>query len=124
MNNQKLSEAQRTKAGNLLRIAAVQGERAAAITPQINALKKEIEGDKLSLKETATLTKDFTGESVARFQESRNPNDLRTYEPEEQEEASEFTKLVRLSGFSDDLQSLNSYTEPEQKAYLSLTYKH
>jgi len=102
MNNQQLTEAQRTKAGNLLRIAAVQGERADAITPQVNALKKEIEGDKLSLKETATLTKDFTGESVARFQKSRNPNDLRTYEPEEQEEASEFTKLVRLSGFSDD----------------------
>ena len=102
MNNQQLTESQRTKAGNLLRIAAVQGERAAAITPQVNALKKEIEGDKLSLKETATLTKDFTGESVAKFQKSRNPNDLRTYEPEEQEEASEFTKLVRLSGFSDD----------------------
>jgi len=102
MNNQQLTEAQRTKAGNLLRIAAVQGERAAAITPQVNELKKEIEGDKLSLKETATLAKDFTGESIVKFQKTRNPNDLRTYEPEEQEEASEFTKLVRLSGFSDD----------------------
>jgi len=102
MNNQQLTEAQRTKAGNLLRIAAVQGERAAAITPQVNELKKEIEGDKLSLRETATLTKDFTGESIVKFQKTRNPNDLRPYEPEEQEEASEFTKLVRLSGFSDD----------------------
>ena len=102
MNNQQLTEAQRTKAGNLLRIAAVQGERAAAITPQVNELKKEIEGDKLSLRETATLAKDFTGESIVKFQKTRNPNDLRTYEPEEQEEASEFTKLVRLSGFSDD----------------------
>lgn len=102
MNNPKLSEAQRTKAGNLLRIAAVQGERASAITPQINALKKEIEGDRLSLKEAGNLTRNFTGESVAIFQKTRNPNDLRRYEPEEQEEVSEFTKLVRLAGYDDE----------------------
>ena len=102
MNNPKLSEAQRTKAGNLLRIAAVQGERASAITPQINALKKEIEGDRLSLKESADLTKTFTGESVSNFQTTRNPNDLRRYEPEEQEEVSDFTKLVRLAGYEDE----------------------
>jgi len=102
MNNPKLSEAQRTKAGNLLRIAAVQGERASSITPQINALKKEIEGDRLSLKEAGNLTRNFTGESVAIFQKTRNPNDLRRYEPEEQEEVSEFTKLVRLAGYDDE----------------------
>ena len=102
MNNPKLSEAQRTKAGNLLRIAAVQGERASAITPQINALKKEIEGDKLSLKEVADLTKTWTGESVLKFQRTRNPDDLRKYEPEEQEEVAEFTKFVRLAGYEDE----------------------
>ena len=102
MNNQKISEQQRTKAANLLRVAAVQGERASAITPQINALKKEIEGDRLSLKEAGNLTRNFTGESVAIFQKTRNPNDLRRYEPEEQEEVSEFTKLVRLAGYDDE----------------------
>ena len=102
MNNSKLSEGQRTKARNLLKVAAVQGERASVLSPQIDALKKEIEGDRLSLLEAANLSKNWKPESVEKYQRTRNVNDLRINEPEEKEEVTEFTRLVRLAGWEDD----------------------
>ena len=102
MNNSKLSEGQRTKARNLLKVAAVQGERASVLSPQINALKKEIEGDRLSLLEAANLSKDFTSESVEKYQKTGNVNNLQKYGPKEKEEVTEFTRLVRLAGWGDD----------------------
>ena len=102
MNNSKLSEGQRTKARNLLKVAAVQGERASVLSPQINALKKEIEGDRLSLLEAANLSKDFTSESVEKYQKTGNVNNLQKHGPKEKEEVTEFTRLVRLAGWGDD----------------------
>ena len=102
MNNSKLSEGQRTKARNLLKVAAVQGERASVLSPQIDALKKEIEGDRLTLLEAANLSKNWKPESVEKYQRTRNVNDLREIEPEEKEKVTAFTKTVRLAGFADN----------------------
>ena len=102
MNNSKLSEGQRTKARNLLKVAAVQGERASVLSPQIDALKKEIEGDRLTLLEAANLSKNWKPESVEKYQRTRNVNDLREIEPEEKEKVTDFTKTVRLAGFADN----------------------
>jgi|DEB0MinimDraft_3_1074331.scaffolds.fasta_scaffold14665_2 hypothetical protein len=102
MNNQKISEQQRTKAANLLRVAAVQGERASVLRPQVDALKKEIEGSRLTDKQAADLVKEFTGDSVTTYMRTKNPADLKRYTPEEQEEVSEFTKLVRIAGYEDE----------------------
>ena len=102
MNNQKISEQQRTKAANLLRVAAVQGERASVLRPQVDALKKEIEGSRLTDKQAADLVKEFTGDSVTTYMRTKNPADLKKYTPEEQEEVAEFTKLVRLAGYEDE----------------------
>lgn len=102
MNNQKISEQQRTKAANLLRVAAVQGERASVLRPQVDALKKEIEGSRLTDKQAADLVKEFTGDSVTTYMRTKNPADLERYTPEEKEEVSEFTKLVRLAGYEDE----------------------
>lgn len=93
---------QKQAAGQLLKLAAVAGERADQLQPQIQKLKDSIYKEDLTSKQTADLVKDFTADSVERYMATGKPSDLIKLNPTAKTEMTAFSKYVTQAGISPE----------------------
>jgi hypothetical protein len=89
---------QKQKASQLLKLAAVAGENAGDLQPEITALKDDIFGEKVTAATKASLLSENTQESVEIFAKTGNTSDLDPLPEPEKTEMTAFSKYVKEAG--------------------------